>query len=46
MYYYIAYVNDLSQTISPELDNLTIEAAMSWMENVGNIIEYTIVQRG
>jgi hypothetical protein len=44
--YYIASVNDMATPIDPELDNLSYEAAMSWMENVGNIIEYTIVQRG
>jgi hypothetical protein len=44
--YYIAKVNNMSTPVDPTLDNLTYEAAMSWMENVGNIIEYTIVQRG
>jgi hypothetical protein len=42
--YYIAYVTDLSNPVSPELDNLTYDDAMSWMINFGNIIDYTIVQ--
>jgi hypothetical protein len=41
--YYIAFVTDLSISVSPELDNLTFEEAMIWMENIGNIVEYTIV---
>jgi hypothetical protein len=43
--YYIAYVTDLKSPVSPELDNLTQEEAMSWMINFGNIINYTIVQK-
>jgi hypothetical protein len=42
--YYISYVTDLSTPVSPELDNLTFEEAMLWMENTGNIIDYTIVE--
>jgi hypothetical protein len=41
--YYIAFVTDLSIPVSSDLNNLTFEEAMIWMENVGNIVEYTIV---
>lgn len=42
--YYIAYVTNLAVPVSPELDNLTHEDAMSWMINFGNLVDYTIVQ--
>jgi hypothetical protein len=43
--YYIARTNNLSTPVDPTLDNLTYEAAMDWIQNVGNIVEYTIIQR-
>jgi hypothetical protein len=43
--YYIAYVTDLSTPVSSELDNMTLDDAMLWMINFGNIIDYTVVQK-
>lgn len=42
--YYIAHVTDLSTPISKELENLTFDLAIKWIEDTGNIIEYTIVK--